>query len=155
MKLWEAKFGHKVTLGTGKSNMILTCEIEKGNPKDSGLFQGALDKVTSDYGITPKSVVTDGGYGSLENQKHAIEKKITNRVFNKIFGTLKNICENERVEKKLKKWRSGIEGVISNLKRNIAKCVWKGLEHYRQKIYWSVIAYNFRVLTGAVLTGFK
>jgi IS5 family transposase len=88
----EAKFGHKVNLGTGKSNMILTCETEKGNPKDSELFQGALDKVTSDYGITPKSVVTDGGYGSLENQKHAIGKKITNIVFNKIVGALK--CAN-------------------------------------------------------------
>jgi IS5 family transposase len=153
----EAQFGHKVNLGSGKSNMILTCEIVKGNPKDSELFQGAIDRVTTDYEITPKSVVTDGGYGSLENQAYAKEKKITNIVFNKIVGSLKNLCENERLEKKLKKWRSGIEAVISNLKRgfNIAKCVWKGFEHYRQKVYWGVIAYNFRVLTGAVLAEFQ
>ena len=153
----EARFGHKVNPGSGKSNMILTCEIERGNPKDSELFQGAIDKVTADYGITPKSVVTDGGYGSLENQEYAKEKKITNIVFNKIVGSLKNICENEGLEKKLKKWRSGIEAVISNLKRgfNIARCVWKGFEHYRQKIYWSVIAYNFRVMTGAALAAIK
>jgi IS5 family transposase len=48
------------------------------------------------------------------------------------------------IERKLKRWRSGIEAVISNLKRgfNISRCFWKGFEHYRQKVFWSVIAYN-------------
>jgi IS5 family transposase len=149
----EVQFGHKVNLGTGKSNIILTCEVEEGNPKDSELFEGTLEKLIKDYGITPKSSVTDGGYASLKNQEYAKGKKITNIVFNKIVGSLKNICENERVEMKLKKWRSGIEAVISNLKRgfHICRCVWKGFEHYRQKVFWSVIAYNFRVMTGVVL----
>jgi IS5 family transposase len=149
----EVQFGHKVNIGGGKSNLILTCEIEEGNPKDSELFEGTIDKVIKDYGITPKSVVTDGGYASIKNQEYAESKKITNIVFNKIVGSLKNKCENERIERKLKKWRSGIEAVISNLKRGykICRCVWKGFEHYRQKVFWSVIAYNFRVMTGAVL----
>jgi IS5 family transposase len=153
----EVQFGHKVNLGTGKSNIILTCEVEEGNPKDSELFEGTLEKLIKDYGITPESSVTDGGYASLKNQEYAKKKKITNIVFNKIVGSLKNICENKRVEKKLKKWRGGTEGVISNLKRgfNICRCVWKGFEHYRQKIFWSVIAYNFRVMTGAVLAVIK
>jgi IS5 family transposase len=153
----EVQFGHKVNIGTGKSNMIVTCEIVKGNPKDSELYKGTIDKVKAAYDITPESVVTDGGFASLENQKYAIEKKIKNVVFNKIVGSLKNVCENERLEKKLKKWRSGIEAVISNLKRgfNIARCVWKGFEHYGQKIFWSVIAYNFRVMTGTLLAEFQ
>jgi IS5 family transposase len=149
----EVQFGHKVNLGSGKSNLILTCEIEEGNPKDSGLFQGTVEKLISGYGITPKSSVTDGGYASLENQEYAKGKGIVNIVFNKIVGSLRNICENTRFEKKLKKWRSGMEAVISNLKRgfDMRRCAWKGFDHYRQKIFWSVIAYNFRVMTGAVL----
>jgi IS5 family transposase len=35
----EAQFGHKVQLSGGKSNLILSCEIMKGNPKDSELFE--------------------------------------------------------------------------------------------------------------------
>jgi IS5 family transposase len=149
----DVQFGHKVNLGTGKSNLILACEIEEGNPKDSELYQWTIEKIISDYGITPKSSVTDGGYALLCNQEHAEKKGIVNIVFNKIVGSLENICENKRLEKKLKKWRSGIEAVISNLKRgfNICRCVWKGFEHYRQKVFWSVIAYNFRVMTGHVL----
>jgi IS5 family transposase len=146
-----------VNLGTGNSNIILTCEVAEGNPKDSELFEGTIEKLIKDYGITPKSSVTDGGYGSRKNQEYAKEKRITNIVFNKVVGSLKNICENKRIETKLKKWRSGIEAVISNLKRgfNICRCVWKGFEHYRQKVFWSVIAYNFRVMTGVVLAEIK
>jgi IS5 family transposase len=153
----EAQFGHKVNLGTGKSNIILACEVAEGNPKDSELFEGTIEKLIQDYGITPKSGVTGGGYGSLKNQEYAKEKSITNIVFNKVAGSLKNISENKRIETKLKKWRSGIEAVISNLKRgfNICRCVWKGFEHYRQKVFWSVIAYNFRVMTGVVLAEIK
>jgi len=33
----------------------------------------------------------------------------------------------------------------------IRRCVWKGLAHYGQKIFWSVIGYNLRVMTGAIL----
>jgi IS5 family transposase len=71
----EVQSGHKVNLGTGKSNIILTCEAEEGNPKDSELFEGTLEKLIKDYGITPKSSVTDGGYESLKNQEYAKEKK--------------------------------------------------------------------------------
>jgi IS5 family transposase len=65
---------------------------------------------------------------------------------------MRNVCESKRKENILKKWRAGIEAVISNLKRgfDIARCTWKGWKHYRQKVYWSVIGYNIRVMTAAV-----
>lgn len=53
------------------------------------------------------------------------------------------------METRLKKWRSGIMAVISNLKRkfNHRRCEWKGWEHFQVKVLWSMIAYNFRALT--------
>jgi IS5 family transposase len=149
----EAVFGHKVNLGTGKSDMILTCEVEKGNPSDTELYQAAIDQVKQDYNMTPKAVVTDGGYASLANMKWAMGQGIVNIVFNKIVGSLKNVATSVRIEKKLKRWRAGMEAVISNFKRgfNIRRCLWKGWEHFRQKVFWSVIGYNIRILTGAFL----
>jgi IS5 family transposase len=47
----EVQFGHKVNIGTGKSNIILTCEVEAGNPKDSELYEGTVEKLITDYGI--------------------------------------------------------------------------------------------------------
>ena len=149
----EVQFGHKINLGTGKSNLILTCEIVEGNPKDSELYQGTIDKLIKDYGITPGSSTADGGFASTENIEYSVTAGIINIVFNKIRGSIQNIANTKWIETKLKKWRSGIEAVISNLKRGfqIRRCNWKGIAHYGQKVFWSIIGYNLRVMTGAIL----
>jgi len=145
----ECKFGHKVDLGTGKSNLILTCTILDENKNDGELFIPTIDMLKNDYGATPESIVTDGGYASDKNRNHAVSSGILNVVFNKITRSLKNIAVSETVEAYLKSWRSGMEAVISNLKRgyNLRRCTWKGLAHFKQKVYWSIIAYNIRVMT--------
>ncbi|HDH05677.1 MAG TPA: IS4/IS5 family transposase, partial [Nitrospirae bacterium] len=147
----EAEFGHKVNLTTGRSNIVLDVDIVKGNPSDSQLYEGVLDRIECNYEVTPRDVVTDGGYASLKNQ--AKGKGVVNIVFNKIVGSLKNIVTSGNMETRLKKWRSGIEAVISNIKRGFAmhRCEWKGREHFDAKVLWSVIAYNIRVITRLLL----
>ena len=149
----EVAFGHKVNLATGRSNLILDCEITDGNPKDSTLYEGVLARVKSDYGIRPRDMVTDGAYASLRNQEKAKEYGIVNIVFNKIVGSLKNVVTSVQMETRLKKWRSGMEAVVSNLKRgfHLFRCEWKGRDHFDAKVLWSVIAYNIRVMTGFML----
>ena len=152
----EVQFGHKINFTSGKSNLILSCEVLKGNPSDSTLYQNTIDKIIADYGIVPRDSVTDGGYASKLNSEYAQGKGIVNIVFNKIVGSLKNIASSKNMETRLKKWRSGIEAVISNFKRgyNMFRCNWKGEPHFRQKVLWSTIAYNIRVMTAAILTQF-
>ena len=149
----EAEFGHKVNLTTGRSNIILDVEIVDGNPGDSQLYEGVLERIKRDYDVTPRDVVTDGGYASLKNQEKAKERGVVNIVFNKIVGTLKNLVTSGNMESRLKKWRSGIEAVISNVKRGfkLFRCEWKGREHFDAKLLWSVIAYNIRVMTGLLI----
>lgn len=149
----EIKFGHKVNVGTGKSNLILVCEVLKGNPADSTLYQRGVDKLIESYGTIPTDSATDGGYASKANAKYAQAKGIVNIVFNKIVGSLKNIVSSKNMETRLKKWRSGIEANISNLMRgyNLRRCTWKGFEHFESKVLWSVIAYNIRVMTATML----
>lgn len=149
----EVKFGHKINFTSGKSNLILSCEILKGNPADSTLYQSTIDKVMADYEIVPRDSATDGSYASKDNAAYAQSKGIVNIVFNKIVGSLKNIVSSKNIETRLKKWRSGIEAVISNFKRgyNMFRCNWKGEAHFKQKVLWSTIAYNIRVMTAAML----
>ena len=149
----KVQFGHKINFTTGKSNLILSCEILKGNPSDSTLYESTIDKIITDYGIVPRDSVTDGGYASKLNSEYAQGKGIVNIVFNKIVGSLKNIASSKNMETRLKKWRSGIEAVISNFKRGykMFRCNWKGESHFNQKVLWSTIAYNIRVMTAAVL----
>jgi len=153
----ECKFGHKVDIGTGASNLIVTCAILGENKNDGELFRPTLDTVKREYGICPKSVSADGGYASKKNREHAVKEGVINVVFNKITKSMKNIAVSELVEATLRKWRSGIEAVISNLKRgyNLRRCTWKGWAHFQRKVYWSIIAYNIRVMTGHMLSLMK
>lgn len=149
----EVLFGHKVNLTDGKSKLILDCEVFKGNPSDTRSFNHSIEKVKENYSRTPKSAAADGGYASKANQQKAVEQGLKNIVFNKVVGGLKNLSSSKNMTTRLKKWRSGIEATISNLKRgfNIARCNWKGWEHFQAKVLWSVIAYNIRVMTGLVI----
>ena len=153
----EVLFGHKVNLAAGKSNLILDCQILKGNPSDKSLFQTTIDTVISNYSIVPRDSTTDGGYASLENQNYARKAGIKNIVFNKVVGSMQNITSSLNMETRLKKWRSSMEAIISNVKRgfNISCCNWKGWVHFKAKVLWSVLAYNFRVMTALIIGQMK
>ena len=145
----EVKFGHKVNLSTGKNGLILGCEILKGNPSDSSLYQSTLSELKKNYDMEIRDVATDGGYASTPNLEYARGNGIINIVFNKVVGSLKNITTSSSMETRLKKWRSGIEAVISNLKRGFGlfRSEWKSKERFDAKVMWSVIAYNIRSMT--------
>ena len=153
----EVEFGHKVNLSTGRSNLILDCQILDGNPRDSMLYTDVLDRIQANYGMVPRDMVTDGGYASKDNARAAQGRGIINIVFNKITGSLKNIVRSTNMETRLKKWRSGIEAVISNLKRGyeLFRCEWRTRARFDAKVYWNVIVYNIRVMTGSFLARMK
>ncbi|KAA6330620.1 hypothetical protein EZS27_020685 [termite gut metagenome] len=149
----EIRFGHKINLASGRSSMMAGCEVLSGNPPDSSPFQPVTDRVMDNCGTVPRDGITDGGHASRENMKYARDKVIANIVFNKTVGSLKNTVSGKNMETRLKKWRSGMEAVISNFKRgyDMFRCYWKGKEHFAQKVFWSVIAYHIRVMTAKVL----
>jgi len=153
----DVLFGHKINIAGGRSNLILDCEILKGNPNDSTLYQPMMDNIIKIYEVIPRDSVTDGGFASKDNIAYSVNTGIVNTVFNKIKGSMQNAVNSTNMETRLKKWRSGIEAVISNLKRgfDLRVCNWKGWEHFKRKVLWSILAYNFRVLTQLVLQGIQ
>jgi len=144
----DVVFGHKVNLVTGESNLVLDCSIERGNPSDSKLFAPTLDRVIDNYDTIPRDCAADGGFFSKANIVETKEKGIVNVVFNKVVGSIKNQTSSLNMETRLKKWRSGIEANISNLKRGfrLFRCNWKGWRNFQSKVLWSVMAYNIRVM---------
>ena len=156
----EIVFGHKINLATGKSNLFLYCKVEEGNPSDKNLFEEPLVKIDKDYKEVKQateSVATDGGYASTDNLNFGRSRSLVNIVFTKVVGSLKSVTESIEIENQLTKWRGGIEGCISNIKRgfNLGRVTWKGREMFDAKVFWSVIAYNIRVLTGHILDNMK
>lgn len=121
--------------------------------KDTQAYGGVIDRVKENSGVVPRDMATDGGYASLANQRLARQAGIVNIVFNKIVGSLKNLTSSLNMETRLKKWRSGMEAVISNLKRgvDIFRCGWKTRTYFDAKVYWSALAYNIRVMTDLLI----
>ena len=153
----DVQFGHKVNLTTGASNLVLDCQILKGNPADKSLFIPTLKRIIDNYEIVPRDSTADGGYASLHNLQSAEQAGISNIVFNKTAGSMQNIVSSLNMETRLKKWRSAIEAHISNIKRgfNIFRCNWKGWVHFQAKVLWSVLAYNIRVMTALIMEQIK
>ncbi len=131
----------------------MDCDIKRGNPSDSKWYAPTLDRICTNYGKMPRDSAADGGFFSKANIEYSKKNNIVNVVFNKIVGSIKNQVSSLNMETRLKKWRSGIEANISNLKRgfNIHRCNWKGWVHFQAKVLWSVLAYNIRVMANAMI----
>ena len=145
----ETEFGHKVCLTVGKSSLVLDCVIERGNPSDTSLFPKALDRHIDLFGEAPISMAADGGFASLENAKIAKEKGIKNVFFNKQAGKeAEKLFPNERIRRKLRRFRAGIEGVISALKRAVGmgRCLWKGWKSFQSYVRASIVAHNLKIM---------
>lgn len=149
----DVVFGHKINLTTGKSNLILDCYFERGNPADTKMYEPTLDRIIENYNKKPRDIAVDGGYASKENLQKSIDKGLVNVVFNKIVGSMKSQANSLNMATRLKKWRSGIEANISNLKRgfDIRRCTWKGWVKFQAKVLWSVLAYNVRVMSNTLM----
>jgi IS5 family transposase len=147
-------FGHKVCLVGGKSGMILDLIMEKGNPADTDLFPDTLDRQIKLYGRAPRQVSTDAGFASKSNAKYAKKNGVKDVCFSKPVGHfLEKLVKSDWVRKQLLRFRAGIEGNISTLKRvlGLDRCNWSGWESFKCYVWLSVIGYNLRTLAMRLL----
>lgn len=119
--------------------------IEEGNPKDTERFIPLLEIHQSLYGCLPKTTIADGGYASQANVDDGKAMGVKRVAFHKKNGiTLRMMGVQQKTLKKLKDFRAGIEGNISELKRafGASKALWKGEDGFKAFVWSSVISYN-------------
>jgi IS5 family transposase len=141
----EVEYGHKLNLTTGRSGLILDLVIEAGNPADSERFLPMLKRHIAFYGEAPRQAAADGGYASRLNLSQAKALGVHDMAFHKKAGLrIKDMVKSNWVYRKLRNFRAGIEAVISCGKRafGLARCVWRGLGHFKAYVWSSVVAYN-------------
>lgn len=150
----EIVYGHKVIFTGGKSNLILDCRVERGNPADTEQFIPALQRHQDRFGKAPKSVATDGGFASKENGEKARAMGVANIAFSCLKGNkLSELVKSVQVYKRLRKWRAGIEGVISATKRafGLDRCTWSSFESFQAYVQLAVLAFNLQTLSRHLL----
>ena len=141
----DTQFGHKVNLATQADGFITYVNIESGNPCDKDLFMPVLEHSDTCYDVTPRSVVADGGYASRDNVSAGREQGAAHVVFHKPVGMgLHEMGVKQKTFDVLRKFRAGIEGNISELKRTFAmgRANWKGRDGFDAFVLSSVLTFN-------------
>jgi len=98
----EVKFGYKVNLVIGKSNLTFDCSIIDKNPKDSNLFQDLITRIKENYGVKISDVSTNERHTSKKNLDFAKDLGITNIFFGKIVSSMQNVVSSKNIKIKLK-----------------------------------------------------
>ena len=146
----NTEYGHKLNLTAGKSGMILDLVIEAGNPADSDRLLPMLERHIDLYGQAPRQAAADGGFATRNNLATAKAWGVCDMAFHKKAGlSVEDMVTSKWVYRKLRNFRAGIEAGISCLKRayGLARCTWRGLDHFKSYVWSSLVAYNLVLFT--------
>jgi IS5 family transposase len=152
----ETVFGHKVCLTGGASSMILDCVVEQGNPADSTLVERTMQRQIDIYGTAPHQASFDGGFASKNNLKVAKDVLgVQDVAFHKKCGLeITDMVKSAWVFERLRRFRAGIEGCISTLKRafRMDRCNWRGFRSFESYVWACVVSFNLIVMARHLLT---
>jgi len=145
----DTLFGHKLCLTTGVSSMVLDCVILEGNPADSSLAVEMIRRQETMYGRPPRQAAFDGGFASRDNLADIRSEGVQDVMFHKKRGLeVSEMAKSTWVYRCLRRFRAGIEGTISFLKRcfGLDRCTWKGYRSFKAYVWSSIISANLLVL---------
>jgi len=151
----ETLYGHKICLTSGASGMILDTVVQDGNPADSTLAVDMVKRQGEIYGKYPKQASFDGGFASRANLQEIKQLGVQDVAFSKGRGLdVTAMVKSSWVYRQLRRFRAGVEGVISFLKRCFCldRCTWSGMESFKAFTWGSIVAANLLILARRMST---
>lgn len=145
----EVLYGHKLCLTSGASGMVLDCQVLDGNPADSTLTVEAIERLQPVLGHVPEQACFDGCFASKDNLEQLKELGVKDAAFQKKRGLeVEDMVREPSVYRALKRFRAGMEGVISFLKRcfGLARCTWRSETSFRAYTWASVVSANLLLI---------
>ena len=141
----ETHYGHKTFLTVGKSGMVLDLVVERGNPSDVTRAVTMVERHTKLFGKAPKQASFDGGFASRANLGAIKQLGVEDVAFAKRKGiAVEEMTSTDRVYRELRRFRAGVEAIISLLKRSFGfgRCTWRGYGSFRAYAWASVLSAN-------------
>lgn len=113
------EFGHKAQVADNDDGIVLDYTVEPGNPADAPQLAPAVERIARRTGQPPRAVTADRGYGEKRVDDALHDLGVTNVVIPRKGkpGVARQAEEHRRSFRRDIKWRTGIEGRISTLKR--------------------------------------
>jgi transposase, IS5 family len=150
----DTYYGHKVTLSTGRSGLVLDVVVEDGNPADSTLAIRSAERHAALFGSPPDRAAFDGGFASKNNLLEIQRAGTTQVCFSKPAGVpVDQMTTTPRIRRALKRFRAGIEAGISFLKRSFGwkRVPWTGLPRFHAYVWCSAVAHNLLVFARTLI----
>lgn len=144
------EFGHMVLLNQVADKYITGYEVFEKKPNENQLVDKILKEHEKLFGHPPELFAADKGfYESMEKLKK-LEEEIEVVAIGKKGRLNEEEQQRESVADFIKgnKFRAGIEGSISGLKRilSMGRCMDKGFERFRSFVSGIIFAHNLRIL---------
>jgi IS5 family transposase len=151
-KRLQEVYGHKVCLSFGRTGVVLAAEVLRGNPADVTQMVPSLEQVQRNTGKTPKKMAADRGFTSKDNLAELKQRGVEQVGFSKGRGlSSQEQCGGKRAHRELRRFRAGVEGLISWLKRSLGmgKSRWKGDQGFQAYIWGVVVTASVQAIAQA------
>ena len=140
------EFGKLVKVQEAENQIVTDYEVYEKRPDDRELLIAAVEEQERRLGRKPRLVAADAGFSSAANER-ALEKMGVPRVSIPNYATrdpARRGRQKQRWFKRGQKWRTGVEGRISVLKRRhgLNRSRYPGLDGMRRWVGLGVIADN-------------
>jgi transposase, IS5 family len=154
----ETEFGRKLWYGEVEGGIISEYRILEGNPSDDQQWVSSLQHHQQLFGHPPETATGDRGIYSVENERVARALGVKHIALPQPGAKTKRRQRYEKQKwfKAALRFRTGIEGRISGLKRarHLDRCLNRGEEGLARWVGWRIITNNL-VIIAAKLTRHK
>ena len=137
------EFGHKVLLTQSKEKFITDYVVLEKNLPDDELLPLVIERHEERYGKRPESVAADKGFCPDHETYEDLEEEID------YLGVPRRTRDfGDNLMGIWQRWRAGIEGTISCLKRafRMARCCFRGFKNFASAVGSAIFCHNLRII---------
>ncbi len=143
------EFGHMIQIQQVKEKFITDYGVYEKKPVEPELLATALDSHRSLFGVNPTCLTADKGYfekATVDALEQEIEMVSIGKKGKRTPAQTER--EHDPVFRRAQRFRAGVEGTISYLKRvlGLSRCFAKGWTHYQASIGASIFTHNLLIL---------
>jgi IS5 family transposase len=143
------EFGHMIQIQQVEQKFITDYGVYEKKPVEPELLAAALDSHRSLFGVNPSCLTADKGYFDQKTVDRLEQEIETVSIAKKGKRTSAQTArEHDPVFRHAQRFRAGVEGTISYLKRvlGLSRCFTKGWKHYQATIGTSIFTHNLLIL---------
>lgn len=126
----------------GARGLIMPAATAPGNPGENTLLAETVAELER-AGLAPKEIALDGGFGH-----HRSDEQLASLQPERVFVSGRRAAGSPRTKRRMRRYRTGIEGRISHLKRGygLKRSRLKGYEGQQIWSGWGILTYNLDTL---------